>query len=86
VQGGRTPAIALYSGTLASTLAARLAERAGLPLVRLVYFRSPFFLEEDRVGLQAERWLPGHRFQSITLKKTFLTLCLLYTSPSPRDS
>lgn len=42
--------------------------------MRLVYFRSPFFLQEDRVGVQAERWLGEHRFQCITLKKMFLSL------------
>lgn len=45
-------------------------------MVRVVYFRSPFFLQEERVGLQAQRWLGEYRFQCITLKKMFLSLDL----------
>ncbi len=59
---------------MASTLALDLAEKAGVRLVRVIYFRAPFFSHEERVGVQVQRWGGAVRFQSITLKKTFLAL------------
>lgn len=59
---------------MASTLAVRLAERAGVTHLRLVYFRSPFFMGEEEVGLRAQRLFADCRFQSITLKRDFLAL------------
>ncbi len=73
-EGGATLALALYSGSLASTLAVRLAVRAGVTHLRLVYFRSPFFTGEEEVGLRAQRFFGDCRFQSITLKRDFLAL------------
>ena len=73
-QGGRTLALALYSGSTASTLAVWLAQRAGVTHLRLVYFRSPFFLGEEKVGLHAQALFPDLRFQCITLKRGFLSL------------
>lgn len=70
-------ALALYSGSLASTVAVRLAEEAGVRDPILVYFRSPFFQDEDEVCLRAGRFLPGRPFRSITLKRDFLKLALL---------
>ncbi len=52
----------------------RLAERAGVTLLRLVYFRSPFFIGEEEVGLRAQQLFGGSRFQCITLKRDFLSL------------
>lgn len=55
-------------------MAVRLAVRAGVTHLRLVHFRSPFFLGEEEVGFHAHRWLGGIRLQSITLKRGFLSL------------
>lgn len=52
----------------------RLAERAGVRHLRLVYFRSPFFRGEEEVGFQAQQLFGGTRFQCITLKRDFLSL------------
>jgi len=73
-KGGSTLALVLYSGSLASALAVRLAERAGVRHLRLVYFRSPFFQGEEEVGLQAQNLFGSTRFQCITLKRDFLSL------------
>lgn len=59
---------------MASTLALDLAEKAGVGLIRVIYFRAPFFSHEERVAVQAQRWGSTARFQSITLKKAFLAL------------
>jgi len=59
---------------VASTLAVRLAQQAGVTRLRLVYFRSPFFLGEEEVSRRAQRLFPDCRFQSITLKRDFLSL------------
>lgn len=59
---------------MAGAVAVRLAERAGVTHLRLVYFRSPFFLGEEEVVLHAQRWVGGSRFQCITLKRDFLSL------------
>jgi hypothetical protein len=69
-------ALALYSGSPASALAVKLAERAGGLDIRLVYFRSPFFRGEDRIGLSAQRLFPCHPFRSATLKRDYLRLSL----------
>ncbi|HOD73045.1 MAG TPA: hypothetical protein PKM13_00695 [Candidatus Bipolaricaulis anaerobius] len=67
---------------MASTVAVRLAEQAGVTHLRLVYFRSPFFLGEEGVGLRAQRSVGGRRFQSITLKRDFLALGQRGSEPS----
>ncbi len=64
----------LYSGSLASTVAARLAHRAGVAHLRLVYFRSPLFLGEDEVVSRAHRWLGEFRLQSVALKREGLAV------------
>jgi len=73
-QGGRTLGLVLYSGSAASALAVRLAEQAGADHLRLVHFRSPFFLGEEEVAVRAQHLFPGLRFQSVTLKRDFLGL------------
>lgn len=73
-EGGRTLAVALYSGSVASTVAVGLARQAGVTHLRLVYFRSPFFLGEEEVALRAHRWVGGPPLQFITLKRDFLSL------------
>ncbi len=67
---------------MASTVAVRLAEQAGVTHLRLVYFRSPFFLGEEGVGLRAQRSVGGRRFQCITLKRDFLALGQWGSDPS----
>lgn len=84
--GKRRPvrAIALYSGSPESSLAVRLAERAGLSDILLIYFRTPFFPGEDEVGLLAKRDLPNYPFRSVTLKRDFLRIALVgNTFPFP---
>lgn len=55
-------------------MAVRLAQRAGVTQLRLVYFRSPFFLDEEEVGSQARRWLGAIRLQSVTLRRGGISL------------
>lgn len=65
-------ALVLYSGSLASTIAAKLAELAGVADLSLVFFRSPFFRGEEAVLREAHRL--GFSVRCVTLKRAFLRL------------
>lgn len=62
----------LFSGSLASALAVRLAQRAGLRDLHLVFFHSPFFRDEERVARVARAL--GFPLRTITVKREFLRL------------
>lgn len=64
--------MALFSGSLASALAVRAAQAAGIADLQLVFFRSPFFLNEEGVARLAQSL--GLPLRSITLKREFLRL------------
>ncbi len=69
-------ALALYSGSLESALAVHLALEAGVAEIFLVYFRSPFFSDDELVGLWVRQDFPGRPFRSVTLKRDFLRWAL----------
>ncbi len=57
---------------MASLLAVRLAQRAGLRELHLVFFNSPFFRDEKRVALAAQ--ILDLPLRSVTVKREFLRL------------
>ncbi len=67
-------ALVLYSGSLASTVAAKLLAASRGWEVDLLYVRSPFFggSTDDVKGL-AQRLFPGLRFRSCSVKRGYLT-------------
>lgn len=65
-------ALVLYSGSLASVVAARLAQRAGCMDLAFVFFRSPFFCGEETVYEEARKL--GFPLRVATLKRAFLRL------------
>ncbi|MBC7222044.1 hypothetical protein H5T56_03565 [Candidatus Bipolaricaulota bacterium] len=62
----------MYSGSLASTVAAKLAQLAGCNDLSFVFFRSPFFQGEEEIQQEAKRL--GFPLRCITLKRAFLRL------------
>ncbi len=69
---GNIRAVVLYSGSLASGIAAKLVEQAGCTDLFFVFFRSPFFLGEETVHQEAKRL--GFPLRFVTLKRAFLRL------------
>lgn len=65
-------AVVLYSGSLASVVAARLAQRAGCMDLAFVFFSSPFFRGEETVYEEARKL--GFPLRFATLKRAFLRL------------
>ncbi len=64
--------VVLFSGSLASLLAAKIAEKAGVTELSYVFFRSPFFEGEERVLYSANKL--GINLRCVTLKRAFLRL------------
>ena len=68
-------ALSLFSGSLASRVAARLVERSpGVDEVFLLHFRSPFFEEYEGIREIAKREWPGLSFRTQSLKKDYRRL------------
>jgi len=65
-------AVVLYSGSLASIVAAKLAKRAGCEDLSFVFFRSPFFRGEEAVYQAAKKL--GFPLRFVTVKRAFLRL------------
>lgn len=65
-------AVVLFSGSLASSVAAKLVAQASSLDLSLVFFRSPFFRGEETVQQEAKNL--GFPLRSITLKRAFLRL------------
>ncbi|MGC9529709.1 MAG: hypothetical protein ACP5G2_03720 [Candidatus Bipolaricaulaceae bacterium] len=65
-------ALVLFSGSLASQLALRLAEAAGAFDLQVVHFRSPFFAACEQVRDHLQRLAPGIPFRTHTLKREYL--------------
>jgi hypothetical protein len=65
-------AVVLFSGSLASSIAAKLVEQASSLDLSFVFFRSPFFRGEETVQEEAKKL--GFSLRFITLKRAFLRL------------
>jgi len=66
-------ALVLYSGSLASTVAAKLLAASRGWQVDLLYVRSPFFGSTDDVKGLAQRLFPELRFRSCSVKRGYLS-------------
>ncbi len=66
-------ALVLYSGSLASTVAAKLLAAGQGWEIDLLYVRSPFFGSTDDVKGLAQRLFPRFRFRSCSVKRGYLT-------------
>ena len=76
-------AVALISGGLDSVLAAKIVKEQGIFVVGL-HVKIPFVAEKKEYARLSASQI-GIPLLTVHAGEEFLRICLLYTSPSPRD-